>query len=476
MSKKSEHSQSSFIPEGMEYREEYMLDALTLYQNQKAKLRRRRTFYGLAALAILASSLLYVVSDRNAQNKASDNSQKVNEQSIVKPIDPTQNSNQSNSTSTQKNAVDSKASSPELIESPKPGQDIPSQDSHNSAHQNAEKKIENSKLTPSENQKRDKDSQRVKNILNNTSSSASDMDLRPTDEVTLKHGDKTKKEQGSDKKQHIENNAAVVDLDIPATENSEDNSTKSGQADFQLSKENKIEENVSIIPLLGFSLFDNGDEKLATANPMKVEYVAPARKDSYYLSAGANVLSQFATDKKDFNFDPSFALGWTHRLNKNFSLGLESGYFSIAKINRPFETTSVKYGESFTATTTTILTDKLHYLNFGPRLYFNRGLHQFELGYSLSYLLTGNNRIEVFSMSDSYTSPTAATKTSGYVQGFTDFSHDISLGYNYKIGKYACLGFAYHFGLTDISKNQYFTTSGKDFNSRLELHFKVNIR
>jgi hypothetical protein len=473
MSKKSPHIQSSFIPAGMEYREEYMIDALSLYQHQKAKIRRRRMFYGIAALAILATSLLFVISDRDAQKKASDNSNTVYEQSNVNINDSAQKNNQSNSSAvTEKGGSDSKVSNESLNENSQPDPVTKLSDTQNSEHQNTENPMQ----TSAEKKKEINRGNGEKKNHTRISSLHASGTLEPMEKPLANTHIEIVQQLESEKDLDVQSNTKDIDSNTHSDVNSEDKVEKNNLSEFQNSIQSKVEENVSVISFLGFSPFFTGEQKLAPAGPMKVKYIAPERKDSYYLSAGTNVLSHFASNRKDFNLDPSFALGWAHTLNKNFSLGLESGYFSIAKINRPFETTSIKYGESFTATTTTIFTDRLHYLHVGPRFFFNQGSHQFELGYSLSYLLTGNNRLEVFSMSDSYTSPTASTKASGYVLGFTNFSHDLSLGYNYKIGRYASLGFSYHFGLTDITRNQYFTTSGKDFNSRLELHFKVNIR
>jgi hypothetical protein len=476
MSQKSGHIQSSFIPEGMEYREEYMLDALTLYQNHKTKIRRRRLFYGLAALAILTSSLLYLISDRDTQNKAFDASKNTVQQPIVMPDDSAGNASQSQLSVTEKNAIDPQNSSNVLDENTSPIDIISSQESQKTDHLKVETTTESSAQTsPEKKKKTDRNIGIIKNVNQPSSTDAAD-NFNPSANLNAINTDDVKKENTGEKKQDIPNQVKVIDSNLHDVTDSKKDVAKNERQEVPGSADNKIEENVSAISLLGFNLFDTGDQKLAPAKPMKVKYTAPARKDSYYFSAGANALTQFATNKKDLSFDPSLSLGWRHQLNQNFSFGLESGYFSIAKINRPFETTSIKYSENFTATTTTILTDKLHYIHVGPKFFFTHGLHQFELGYSLNYMLTGNNRIEVFSLSDSYTSPTASSKATGYVQGFTNFSHDLSLGYNYKIGKYTSLGFAYHFGLTDISRNQYFTTSGKDFNSRLELHIKVSIR
>jgi hypothetical protein len=226
MSKKSGYIQSSFIPEGMEYREEYMLDALTLYQNHKTKIRRRRLFYGLAALAILTTSLFFVILDRDTQKKASDDIKKLEPQTIIHSGDSVQSNHDGNSSVAGKNAIGSENSTKELKETARPAEIISSTESKIKERQKVETTTENSALTSSGNKKETNGNNGAKNNENQLSSIGDQSSVKPSDNLSAINNGAIKKEKAKEKTQDVLNNTKVIVSNFVDVLNSQEGAEK----------------------------------------------------------------------------------------------------------------------------------------------------------------------------------------------------------------------------------------------------------
>ncbi|MCC6600294.1 MAG: PorT family protein [Crocinitomicaceae bacterium] len=194
-------------------------------------------------------------------------------------------------------------------------------------------------------------------------------------------------------------------------------------------------------------------------------------------STGISVLTDFSTPLRDLTYDPSLSLNIERNWNNRFSTTTGLEYFSISKVRSPYSQTSVSYDINYKKTVTTVETHRLHYLSLPVRLYYRPGAkHQFQVGMGISYMITGTNEISEYLQTSSEDTLLNRYDDNGFVSGFRDLSVHAEVGYSYRIIRKVWLGTSFQFGLTDITRNNYFGNDAFNRNSRLLLYLKMNFK
>ncbi len=195
-----------------------------------------------------------------------------------------------------------------------------------------------------------------------------------------------------------------------------------------------------------------------------------------YLQVGLNPWSDFGGNARKIKSDLNVVGGVDYKLHGSFVVSAAARYFQISGLAHPYAVNNTTYGQGFNTSTQTFYTDRLHYggLQLSLKKNWNRR-HEMSIGYGLDYLLGANNRIATSSVSSYENKELGTVKANGYTEGFVKLNHSISLGYQYWLGKNKAVGMTYQFGLSDIAMDKYFTVGTKDRNSMLSVYFRMNL-
>ena len=218
-------------------------------------------------------------------------------------------------------------------------------------------------------------------------------------------------------------------------------------------------------------------EELQAPNALKSDRNWTEPTWRLWTFVGSSLVTDFSSPLRDIRIDPMAGLRLEYNFNKRIFVdgGLE--YFAISNVRRPYSQTSIAYDLNYQRTITTVETHQLHYISMPLHVgYRIARRHQVSIGFGLSYMITGTN--EIFQYKQTPTSNTLINHydDKGFVAGFKDFPIHTELGYAFKLGRNKSIRCAYQFGLTDITKNDYFSSSSFDRNSRLLIDLSIKLK
>lgn len=440
--------EDSFIPEGLEFREEYLQDALSMYDRAKRKaVWYRRSLLVLMLLIIGSSILLWVNYEK--QNAGTIALLAAKQKENVEVRNSSKRISQENVDTSESSSTKSQMDSQRITEKTNEKTIIYTQ-SEKKIAVNAEAEDQGGSLG-SGNGLPDlmpKGNSNSKQILNDESVSNANVFVSPKE---------------------LSNNSVSTNEGVQQSENLVSESQLSVKVSSEVS-----EKNYSSINYLSHKSFEHGfSPELSFSNGIKN---VPAKKFRPYLVIGVSPLSSFGSDRLELKPDAYLALGLNYRLGNSWRVAGDARYYFISGLSHPLTFTETTYGQGFETNATTIHTNRLHYagIQFALQKQFTK--HQLSLGYSIDYLITGQNSIENKSNSSFEDIVTHNDKSNGYVLGFKNFNHSVSIGYDYWFGKNKAIGMAYQFGLTDITRNEYFIKSEFDRNSMLTVRLKMYLR
>ncbi len=201
----------------------------------------------------------------------------------------------------------------------------------------------------------------------------------------------------------------------------------------------------------------------------------PINRWSAFVSLGTKLWADYGFSSGPAQLDPIIGLGVNYKWRKKMSYHLAGQFFTVSGVAAPYVSTQRQYGEGFSETTYRYYTDRFYHagLSLGAS-YRLSSKHSISIFTELSALLTADNRIET-GTSSSYESRTNdEVQARGYVQGFRSIQQSIGVSYEYALGKNKSLGACYRQGLTDVTRNSYF---GNEMhrNSMLSFYFKMKL-
>ncbi len=204
--------------------------------------------------------------------------------------------------------------------------------------------------------------------------------------------------------------------------------------------------------------------------------IIPRKRWDIFFTAGLSPLAGYGSSNKQWKPDLIVAAGVEYKLHRGLSLSVTGRYYSISGITHPYLVEHTTYGQGFRTTTETYFTDRLHYAGINANISKSIHLkHQFSFGYSMDYLIAGNNRIVSTELSSFENRDLGTRKAKGFVEGFESMNHSLRISYQYWLGNNKALGISYQHGLTDITKQEYFKRTDIDRNSLLSVYFRMNL-
>jgi|GEM_PF-2049407 hypothetical protein len=195
-----------------------------------------------------------------------------------------------------------------------------------------------------------------------------------------------------------------------------------------------------------------------------------------YVSVGFSPIAGFGSNNNQWKPDPMVHAGVSYKIHHGLSVNLSGRYFHISGLSHPYIVESTLFGQGFKTNAETYYTDRLHYAGICAgisKMWHNR--HAITLGYNADYLITGANHIVVSERTTFENNILGSRKAKGFVEGFHGLNHSIKLSYEYWLGSNKSIGLNFQYGLTDITKDSYFGEGIVDRNSLLSLYFRMNL-
>jgi len=425
MSERKSHIDDNFIPDGLEFREEYMHTALGKYRRKKRAILWGKI--GVVAAILIASSAITIA----LWNKPVNNPQ-AEESSLNSIIEQNKISTDSSSTldlDNDEGTFNRNRQSP-AVESSEATQDL------------SNKAVD----------KGDPMSSGV-GLPGQLSTSESKVQTRTNNSIPQV--------------------AEAVENDVIIEQATQE------AINYQLSN-NTLEENQGVEGLsqptyLAYIPFESlqFNRTLAHHRPLPE---LPISKWSVYASVGAKLWADYGFGSGPAKVDPIVGIGIDYKWRKKMSVRVAGQFFTISGIAAPYVSTQRTYAEGFSETTFSYHTDKFYHTGISAGIaYRMNNKHSVGMLFDSNVLLTADNRIETGNASSFEARTSNEVNARGYVQGFRKIQHSIGLSYEYALGKSKSIGMAYRFGLTDVTMNSYFGNSSNR-NSMLSLYFNVKLK
>lgn len=414
------------IPEGLEFNESYMQDAFALYDAEKQKRKRRLLIWWITSATGFASVLLigiyFLSKGLPSDNTIDKRPFQENEISAKKgPTSKTDNTGRSKEVSIGKQVIEQKNSKNSSGTIKKTVLKT-----SNSQYRVVSKRIKTdlnyAKKYPPVNQSRDKKNPDESANLMDSSDAISHISLKK--EENVKSGTPVKSE--------------LTQLPLKPARLAFSEDTTSHLIDLLIDDPNQEE--------------------------------IPLDKHQVFLNLGVNTLFGIKELQNRVTFRESIGVSYNYQINRKLAVGVGLEYHSISRISYKRKVGDTTNSDN---TTTTLNKTTLNYITFSPQMSYQLGTkHQLTASLGIEYLLLDpGERYEI----QNYTSETPKRSNSKlYYSTFNRYNFSASIGYSYQFGRFMSANVLYHFGFTDITKNNGFNDSF-DRNSRLQIGLKIKL-
>lgn len=443
MSKQKFHIEDDFIPEGLEFREEYMHAALNQYKRTKRVIVLKRAAFVLSAILILAGVTIALL-----KKPADDQATMQNNQ----PMEQNGSTSNENNTHLQNQSNQDTSSSFDLVKD------------EGEFYKNGQSPaVESSESTQDQSSK----------AVDKGDSMSSGVGL-PGQLSNSDRKVQSKIAREGEVSDHLTSSGLGAQLVQKKIDNHQQTDS-SPSADKAISQDTPTtEEKTGIQPIAYKSAaLPSRIESLERTTGIPVAHSSPW---SIFTTAGLRAWSDYGFNRSPYKADGNFSLGAAYRWSPQWSSELGSNFCTITGTANPYTVVQRAYGEGFRETTYRYFTERLYELGAGITLKYHwTNRHLLGMGWKTDYLLTADNRIETGSSTSFENLGSTGVSAKGYVQGFRSIQHALLFNYEYALGASKSIGVQYQFGLTDITKNNYFGTS-MDRNSMLSVYFRIKLK
>jgi len=348
-----------FIPEGLEFREEYLQSAMQMYQRERRKALwfKRAVFVGVVVL-LVAGVFVWISQNQSA----------VQEKSAI-------------SNSYQKDGLDSSSVKKSLQTETSLNKENKSDTALNiqevSDQRTINKTIEtNEKLSSQITTKRNALSAKANDHGGSLSSGSGLPDQQPR---AIAHvGNQT--------------DSSVSKPSTHSVQETTDEPTLSSTSDSNavINAENSLETTIPIviyknINYIAPSHFETSTTYgIAASSPIKTP---SAKSFKPYLIVGISPITDFGLKYSRFKLNPYIALGVDKRLGNRWKTAVDARYYFVSGLSHPLTFEQTNYGQGFETNSTTIYTNRLHYAGLNVALQKKIKSHQFTLGYGSLHLV-----------------------------------------------------------------------------------------
>jgi hypothetical protein len=425
MSNTKFHIDDNFIPDGLEFREEYMHAALSGYRRQKRVILWKRLSLALVIVLVSAGSIWLVNDDKgeilNAQMSPTE--------AVDKGKEETKDSSSAIDLEQGEGRLSKHRQSP-AVESLEATQDLSSKAVDEGDPMSSGVGLP-SQLSTSKSKVHTRANSRNRQVVEAVKNEVI-IEVAKQEAINYQLSSNT-----------LEQNRGIEDLSQPT--------------------------NIALIPFESFPF----NRTLAYHRPL---HELPVSKWSVYASVGAKLWADYGFGSGPAKVDPMLGIGIDYKWRKRMSLRLAGQFFTVSGIAAPYVSTQREYAEGFRETTYSYHTDRFYQTGISlGSAYRISNKHSVGLLFDSNILLTADNRIETGNASSFEVRTSNEVNARGYVQGFRKIQHSIGLSYEYSLGKNKSIGMAYRQGLTDVTINSYFGDSSNR-NSMLSLYFNVKLK
>jgi hypothetical protein len=427
MQSNKQHIDFDSIPEGLEFRQEYLDAAFGKYrQTKRAIYMKRLAFFGIAALLFIGGSIGYLQHSKQTQDVVSTDSTPTLEQTNT-----IQNTSPTIDLENGEGVINKHSTSP-AVESVEATQDLSSRTTDQGDSMSSgvglpgQLSISNGKVWVNQ---------------NNSQRTSEQTDLTSTVSASETQTINNNQPSGLDSQEH------------PAT---------------QAFTEKPNTTIIAYLPVYPLS----GERHLRNNHPI-IE--APYRVWNVFALVGVKAWADHGFHARPFKTDASAALGFEYALSKKISGQFLAQFNTVSGVADPYVVEQVTYGQGFSSTTYRYYTDRFYETGAGVGAMVKLTTkHSIGLGWSTRYLLTADNHIETGVASTYESLQETRVSAKGYVSGFAAVRHSLRLNYEFALGKNKSFGACYEHGLTDVTKNEYF---GNEFdrNSMLTFYFRLKL-
>jgi hypothetical protein len=188
---------------------------------------------------------------------------------------------------------------------------------------------------------------------------------------------------------------------------------------------------------------------------------------------GNTMWANFGKINNEIDFQPCLGLEYQYRMSRKWSAYAQLGYQSIQDPGAVLEQTQIIYDYSQLQKTTKIYTERLHYttLHGGISRRFNP-FWSASAGFTSSIKISGTNTIHRYDMLQHL----IITDEQGYVSGFKRFNHGVHVQLDRAISRRLGLRLQYIHGFTDVSIDRIFGQVSKQTNSHFNLLLTYRIQ
>lgn len=477
MSLEKEHNASNepFIPEGLEYREEYWYDALAKIEAHERFVRWKKfAWYAAAALVVgLALGVGYSTWNQNSGAQLA----QVTNSSMTNTADASGDSTTANEN---KSATFNSTSSEEtnVVQE----QEVESSIEATQVEQQGQRSTtqESTELKPSLNKSRE--SRGLKNTPMPVNRVSTQQDVVSTEIANSKKIEATKEANvelvNSDGVTAVSEPKSTAPNGFSAAQKAVGSNASSSGEIGNVSSLMPVSSNYTVTKMQSLSAAFASSQPTLSLVSVRVPRteVWPIHDFNVQLSAGVSAWRDFSTHRGELATDPFVRFGAERNFNRKLSLESGIEWTSISGPTARFQQTYTTYDFSYTNTITSVATNKLHYLTVPvlAKWRFKNRL-QLQAGVGMSVLLAGTNTITVSEETAVTAQVTKTYNDQGYIAGFSRMNGFAQAGIQYWVGEQTAIAIGFQYGLTDITKNAYFDKAYIDRNSRLTLELKRNI-
>ena len=450
------------IPEGLEFHEEYLKDALALYSRSKKLIWWRKFFIVTTSCVVVGSTALFFIWNRNNEmtDEKAANKQTVQQQNST----PT-----ASGVATETAAVEQNEKISDKVS--ETNEDLGLQADLNTEVGTLTHSVAKKNLSEMKSKEGEKQSEKT---FDHGSPARSGTGL-PDQRSSLKSATQSEANDvaNGNSEMSVNNSAEQFDEAPQQAAPVERDPLKTSEVEIKM---DITTEDATLKEPQVFSFMQNSRLNLQTKEPTlgSVKKLPEPKWSNWkpWLSVGSNLFNSYGTSRYHFQADPRAALGIDYKLHKGWSVGLSAHYYSISGLRLYKTVQQLYYGQDLIVVTNTYLTNKLYYAGIHPevRKTLNQK-HILSAGYDLSYMITGKNMVSSTTDIEGILHP-----ATGYVKGFRDFTHAATFSYDYQFGKNKSVGIFYNLGLTDITRNEYFTGGIYNRNSLLGVNYKMFLK
>jgi hypothetical protein len=202
----------------------------------------------------------------------------------------------------------------------------------------------------------------------------------------------------------------------------------------------------------------------------------PLKPFNVQVLMGTSLLTDYGSRKDDVVFNPIVGVAADYNMTRKFSFNTNVHYFSIKGTDRPFSSQSTTLDFVRKTTITSVATNKLHYVSLPVNMAYRLGQRtQVSAGVGVSILAQSENVVSVTEEVNGQTTLQEEFRQDGYVSGFNSVNTYVNLGLNYYISGNTTWGLTYQYGLSDVTRNDFYGNDGMDRNSRLSAYVRFNV-